>query len=257
LSSDGLIIADTNNNRVRRVRLDNVIETLAGNGTAAFSGDNGPATAASLNRPLGVSVDIDGNVYVADTFNNRTRMLINGSGGPPPTPTPTSSPTRTPTATATFTPVTHTVTPSLTPTRTPTGTPTNTPTITPTPQPDADSDGLPDALEPTYGTDPGNPDTDADGCLDGREVFGAVVKGGDRDPAYFWDFFDVTGDRVSDLVDTLQVLQRFGQAHGPANALYDRLIPDSLKPWRSGEALNGVDLADAITSLQQFGHNCI
>jgi hypothetical protein len=256
LSSDGLIIADTNNNRVRRVRLDNVIETLAGNGTGAFSGDNGPATAASLNRPLGVSVDLDGNVYVADTFNNRARMLVNGSGGPPPTPTPTPSQTRTPTATATFTPVTHTVTPSSTPTLTATATATHTPTVTSTPQPDADNDGLPDALEPTYGTDINNPDTDGDSCLDGREVFSPPVRGGDRDPAYFWDFFDVTADDVVDLADTLQVLQRFGQAHSAANALYDRNIPNAAKPWRSGEALNGVDISDAVTNLQQFGHGC-
>jgi hypothetical protein len=184
------------------------------------------------------------------------RQLVAGGGGLPPTPTPTPSATRTPTVTATFTPVTHTATPTNTPTNTPSPTVTNTPTITPTAQPDADNDGLPDALEPTYNTNPNDPDTDGDSCLDGTEVFEPHTLGGERDPAYFWDFFDVTGDAVADLADTIQVLQRFGLAHSPATALYDRHIPDGNFPWRSAEDTNGIDLADAITSLQQFGDHC-
>jgi sugar lactone lactonase YvrE len=51
------------------------IKTIAGNGTAAFAGDNGNATAASLNNPGGVCADASGNIYIADVTNNRIRMV--------------------------------------------------------------------------------------------------------------------------------------------------------------------------------------
>ena len=53
-----------------------VITTVAGNGTSGFSGDNGPATAAQLFDPVSVAVDSDGKVYIADSFNNRVRLLM-------------------------------------------------------------------------------------------------------------------------------------------------------------------------------------
>ena len=49
--------------------------TVAGNGIAAFAGDGGPPTLASLASPQGVAVDGAGNIYVADTFNNRIRKV--------------------------------------------------------------------------------------------------------------------------------------------------------------------------------------
>ena len=52
-----------------------VITTLAGNGTAGYSGDGGPATAAQLNLPYGLAADLAGNLYVADLGNNRIRRI--------------------------------------------------------------------------------------------------------------------------------------------------------------------------------------
>lgn len=76
-SAGNLYIADTGNMRVRKVA-DGVISTLAGNGTWGFSGDNGTATNAQLSNPFGVTVDSAGNVYIADTLNNRIRKVANG-----------------------------------------------------------------------------------------------------------------------------------------------------------------------------------
>jgi uncharacterized protein (TIGR03437 family) len=75
-SAGNLYIADTNNNRIRKVS-NGVIATLAGTATYGFSGDNGLATSAQLNNPYGVAVDPAGNLYIADTFNNRVRKVSN------------------------------------------------------------------------------------------------------------------------------------------------------------------------------------
>jgi uncharacterized protein (TIGR03437 family) len=69
-----LFIADTNNNRVRKVA-DGIITTVAGNGAGRFSGDAGSATGASLNRPLGVSIDAAGQIFIADSYNERIRKI--------------------------------------------------------------------------------------------------------------------------------------------------------------------------------------
>jgi PKD repeat protein len=79
VDASGIVyIADTANNRVRKVDLSGTISTVAGTGIAGFNGD-GIATASQLNGPLGVAVDGSGNVYIADTLNNRIRM-VDGSG---------------------------------------------------------------------------------------------------------------------------------------------------------------------------------
>jgi sugar lactone lactonase YvrE len=70
-----LFIADADNNRIRKVSPDGTITTVAGNGTAGFSGDGGPATAASLRSPNGVLVGADGNLFIADRSNNRIRKV--------------------------------------------------------------------------------------------------------------------------------------------------------------------------------------
>ena len=77
--SGNLYIADTGNNRVRKVDGSGTITTVAGTGTFGSSGDGGPATEAELADPHGVAVDGSGNVYIADTVNNRVRM-VDGSG---------------------------------------------------------------------------------------------------------------------------------------------------------------------------------
>jgi len=73
-SSGSLYIADSGNNRVRKVTPEGIITTVAGNGALVFSGDGGPATAAQLN-PFAVAVDGSGNLFIADAFNNRVRMV--------------------------------------------------------------------------------------------------------------------------------------------------------------------------------------
>jgi uncharacterized protein (TIGR03437 family) len=77
-SSGNLYIADYNNNRIRKVS-NGVIATVAGNGAQGSSGDNGPATSAELYYPCGVAVDSSGNLYIADTVNNRIRMVSSGA----------------------------------------------------------------------------------------------------------------------------------------------------------------------------------
>jgi sugar lactone lactonase YvrE len=73
--SGRLYIADFGNNRVRRVDLSGRITTVAGNGKRGFSGDGGKATHAKLNAPSGLAIDHSGNVYIADSGNNRVRKV--------------------------------------------------------------------------------------------------------------------------------------------------------------------------------------
>ena len=68
-------IADTGNNRVRRVAPDGIITTVAGNGTGTFSGDGGAAVAAGLDRPAGLAVGFGRALYIADSGNNRVRYV--------------------------------------------------------------------------------------------------------------------------------------------------------------------------------------
>ena len=74
-SNGTLYIADRDNHRVRRVGTNGVITTVAGTGTLGFSGDDGIATDAQLNKPYGISVDGQGRIYIADTDNHRIRMI--------------------------------------------------------------------------------------------------------------------------------------------------------------------------------------
>jgi len=83
-AAGNIYFADVNNQRVRKIS-KGVISTVAGNGTAGFSGDNGPATSAQLNLspiqrlPSGIAVDASGNLYIADTANQRVRRVSNGT----------------------------------------------------------------------------------------------------------------------------------------------------------------------------------
>ena len=91
LSDGSILIADTGNDRIRRLVPGGNITAWAGSGSAGFSGDGGPATAARLNAPTGLALLADGSVLIADTGNNRIRRVTSsgtistvagtGSGG--------------------------------------------------------------------------------------------------------------------------------------------------------------------------------
>jgi len=77
IDADGnIFIADTTNRRVRRVDAQTgIITTVAGNGNRGFCGDGGPGTEACVTSPWGLAVDAEGNVFIADSDNNRIRRL--------------------------------------------------------------------------------------------------------------------------------------------------------------------------------------
>ncbi len=68
-SQGNLYIADTVGERIRKVNIGGIISTVAGTGVAGHSGDGGPATAATLSVPVGVAVDTQGNLYIAEAGN--------------------------------------------------------------------------------------------------------------------------------------------------------------------------------------------
>jgi uncharacterized protein (TIGR03437 family) len=74
-AAGNIYFTDSANHRVRKVTPAGVITAFAGSGALGSSGDGGPATAASMNRPLGIAVDAAGNVYIADTGNSRIRKV--------------------------------------------------------------------------------------------------------------------------------------------------------------------------------------
>ncbi len=75
-TKDGsLYVADLGNSRIRKIGNDGVITTIAGNGTAGFSGDSGPAAAGQIRNPIGVGVGVDGAIYIADGNNHRIRKV--------------------------------------------------------------------------------------------------------------------------------------------------------------------------------------
>jgi len=71
-----LYIADFANNKIRRISPDGLITTVAGSGRSGFSGDGGPAAAASLSLPYGLIIDANGDLIIADTYNNRIRKVM-------------------------------------------------------------------------------------------------------------------------------------------------------------------------------------
>ena len=101
-SQSNLAIADGDNHRIRRVTTDGIIRTIAGTGTAATTGDGGPAIAASLQTPAGLAFDVVGNLYIADTPAQRIRKIaldgtiqtLAGTGLRSATPATTGPPRR-------------------------------------------------------------------------------------------------------------------------------------------------------------------
>jgi uncharacterized protein (TIGR03437 family) len=76
--NNDLYIADSDNFRIRMVDAAGNIRTIAGNGVEGFLGDGGPATSAKLNYSLGVKVDSSGRIFIADSSNNRVRVVNGG-----------------------------------------------------------------------------------------------------------------------------------------------------------------------------------
>ena len=176
-----------------------------------------------------------------------------------------------------------TPTPAVTPTVTPT--PSITPTPSATPCLDSDSDGLCDLAEAALGTDPLDPDTDGDRCLDGVELRPASEAGGGggRDPLYHWDFIDqYTGipparDKGIVANDISALVARFGtipaspltEAEALAQSLTvpldtssyhassDRGGADPLgNPWDLYPPDGGIVANDIGALVAQFGHTC-
>jgi len=77
-AAGNLYIVDMNDNVIRKVDLAGIVTTVAGTGEQGFAGDGGPATGALLDSPVGVAVDAAGNIYIADTHNQRIRKVSNG-----------------------------------------------------------------------------------------------------------------------------------------------------------------------------------
>jgi DNA-binding CsgD family transcriptional regulator/sugar lactone lactonase YvrE len=76
---DSVFIADTGNNVIRQLGVDGIIRTVAGTGEAGYGGEGGPALSADLHAPAGLAFDDEGNLYIADTLNERIRRVnVNG-----------------------------------------------------------------------------------------------------------------------------------------------------------------------------------
>ncbi len=82
VGADGTIyIADSDNNRIRRVGGDGVISTIVGTGVQGYSGDGGLAISAQIGAPIGLGLGSDGSVYVVDDANNKIRRVVSVASG--------------------------------------------------------------------------------------------------------------------------------------------------------------------------------
>ncbi len=79
-NAGNLYISDTNNHRIRKGTAAGIITTIAGTGGSGFSGDDGAATQAQLNTPVGIMLDGSGNLLIADAGNHRIRKLTLSTG---------------------------------------------------------------------------------------------------------------------------------------------------------------------------------
>jgi hypothetical protein len=125
--------------------------------------------------------------------------------------------------------------------------------------PDTDGDGLLDYEEQlSYGTDFHDPDTDDDGCADGREAGSDPVQGGQRDPLNSWDYFNPTQDGTNRSDDVSAIVTHYGHDSGdPLYATrYDRSPLPGGHPWQFGPPdglIRAFEISAAVTS---YAHDC-
>ena len=81
--SGALLLADAYNHRIRRIAPSGLVESIAGTGTAGFSGDDSPAIQARLNTPAALALHQDGRLFIADLENRRIRVLTPDVAAPP------------------------------------------------------------------------------------------------------------------------------------------------------------------------------
>lgn len=75
LHPTGLLVADAGNFRIRRLGVDGIVRTVAGTGVSGYSGDFGPPSLARISAVASLAVDVEGNIYFADTGNHRVRRI--------------------------------------------------------------------------------------------------------------------------------------------------------------------------------------
>jgi sugar lactone lactonase YvrE len=73
--SGNLFVSDSGNFRIRKIGLDGIVTTVAGNGESGYDGDGGPAISAQLGSPSGIAVDSKGNLYIGEYYAGRVRMV--------------------------------------------------------------------------------------------------------------------------------------------------------------------------------------
>jgi sugar lactone lactonase YvrE len=74
-SEGNMYIADSDNQRIRKVDKDGIITTVVGSGKEGYSGDGGPATEAALRGPSGIALDGEGNLFISDHYNSVVRKV--------------------------------------------------------------------------------------------------------------------------------------------------------------------------------------
>jgi hypothetical protein len=148
---------------------------------------------------------------------------------------------------------------------------------------DSDGDGLYNATEPLLGTNPQDADSDDDGCQDGSEVNGSSSFGGERNPLYFWDFFDTpvgippARDGAISAADIGAVVARYGSLRQPPptkqEALAEAQTPPQPAPvyhpaFDRGGATGPspadllppdgvISASDIATVVSQYGASCL
>jgi hypothetical protein len=122
-----------------------------------------------------------------------------------------------------------------------------------------DSDGLTSAEEAALGTHACNPDTDGDGCPDGREVGSNQLQGGGRDPTNHWDYFNPQLDGVNRIADISLVVSRYGHDDNgdPLYSVnYDRTALVGGNPWQFGPPNGTIRIPDINAAVLSYGHDC-